>query len=167
MNGGRLHAAVCGIMIRLRFAGEIMSGIPLLRTAVAADAPRLAELLGQLGYPTDAVSAATRLTRLLADPSAAVFVACRDSDVCGLATVQSHVALNRDAPSVQLTLLVVAAGLRGGGVGRALVAAAEDWTRRHGADRLVVTTAAHRAGAHAFYERLGYALTGRRYAREL
>ena len=167
MNGGRLRAAVCGIMIRLRLAGETMSGLPSIRRAVAADAPRLAELLGQLGYPTDAASAAARLTRLLADSSTAVFVACRDSDVCGLATVQSHVALNRDAPSVQLTLLVVADGLRGSGVGRALVSAAEDWTRRHGAGRLVVTTAAHRAGAHAFYERLGYAVTGRRYAREL
>lgn len=144
-----------------------MSGTPSIRSAVAADAPRLAELLGQLGYPTDAASTAARLARLLAAPSGAVFVACRDNEVCGLATVQSHIALNRDAPSVQLTLLVVADGLRGGGVGRALVAAAEDWTRRCGADRLVVTTAAHRAGAHAFYERLGYALTGRRYAREL
>lgn len=144
-----------------------MGGTSSIRRAAAADAPRLAELLDQLGYPTDAASVAARLARLLADPAAAVLVACHGGGVCGFATVQSHVALNRDAPSVQLTLLVVADGLRGSGLGRELVAAAEDWARRRGADRLVLTTAAHRAGAHAFYERLGYALTGRRYAREL
>ncbi|WP_257387560.1 GNAT family N-acetyltransferase [Tahibacter caeni] len=144
-----------------------MSGTSSIRAAVAADAPALAGLLGQLGYPTDTTQAAARLARLLADPQAAVFVACRDGPVVGLATVQAHVALNRDAPAVQLTLLVVADGLRGSGIGRALVAAAEDWTRRHGAGRLVVTTASHRTGAHAFYERLGYASTGRRYARGL
>jgi hypothetical protein len=39
--------------------------------------------------------------------------------------------------------------------------------RQRDAAGLVVTTAVHRAGAHAFYARLGYELTGRRYARPL
>lgn len=167
MNGCRLRAALCGMIAALQSDGESMSGTWLIRAAVMADAPALAGLLGQLGYPTDTARAAARLAHLLDDPDAAVLVACRGAEVGGLATLQAHVALNRDAPSVQLTLLVVADGLRGAGLGRELVAAAEDRARRHGADRLVLTTAAHRAGAHAFYERLGYVLTGRRYAREL
>jgi hypothetical protein len=32
---------------------------------------------------------------------------------------------------------------------------------------VAVTTALHRADAHAFYERLGYAFTGRRYVKTL
>ena len=44
--------------------------------------------------------------------------------------------------------------------------AAEDWARQCGCKRIVVTTALQRAGAHAFYERLAYAHTGRRYGKD-
>jgi hypothetical protein len=41
------------------------------------------------------------------------------------------------------------------------------WALERGADRLVVTTALHRADAPTFYERLGFEHTGRRYVRRL
>jgi GNAT superfamily N-acetyltransferase len=53
------------------------------------------------------------------------------------------------------------------GVGKALVKAAEDWARHRGCERISVTTALHRAVAHAFYERLGYSHSGRRYTKVL
>lgn len=136
-----------------------------IRPATAGDAAALAVLLGELGYPADAAQTAARLARLAQDPRTATFVAVRGTNVAGLATVHAHDALNRDEPAVQLTLLVVAATARGSGAGRTLVAAAEAWAERQGAQRLVVTTAVHRAGAHAFYERLGYTQTGKRYTR--
>jgi GNAT superfamily N-acetyltransferase len=136
-----------------------------IRVATRGDAAALAVLLGELGYPADPAQTAARLGRLAQDYRAATLVAVRDTNVLGLATVHAHDALNRDEPAVQLTLLVVGAAARGSGAGRALVAAAEAWAERQGAQRLVVTTALHRAGAHAFYERLGYSLTGKRYTR--
>lgn len=138
-----------------------------IRIATLDDAAALAVLLGELGYPTSAEQAATRLAGLQRTSCAVSYVATRAGSVCGLATVHSHASLNRDEPAVQLTLLVVAAQVRGSGAGKRLVQAAEEWARDHGAQRLVVSTAVHRAGAHAFYETLGYALTGRRYARVL
>ena len=45
------------------------------------------------------------------------------------------------------------------------VVQAERWGRERGADRLVVTTALHRADAPPFYEALGFEHTGRRYVR--
>ncbi|GMV31715.1 MAG: hypothetical protein AMXMBFR59_38400 [Rhodanobacteraceae bacterium] len=136
-----------------------------IRLAAGTDAEALAELLGELGYPADALHVRRRLARFDGDPHAMALVACREGRVRGLATAHAHAALNRDEPAVQLTLLVVSGALRGGGMGHALVAAAESWAERQGARRLVVTTAVHRADAHAFYERLGYILTGRRYTR--
>lgn len=138
-----------------------------IHLAHAGDAAALALLLGELGYPADATQAASRLARVAADPQAVALVARTADRVRGLATVHAHHALNRDEAAVQLTLLVVASDARGSGAGRSLVAAAEDWARQRGATRLVVTTAVHRSGAHVFYERLGYELTGRRYARPL
>ena len=57
--------------------------------------------------------------------------------------------------------------MRGRGVGRVLVGVVERWAADRGADRLVLTTAVHRAEAPAFYERLGFEHTGRRYARRI
>ncbi|MBL8299463.1 MAG: GNAT family N-acetyltransferase [Rhodanobacteraceae bacterium] len=136
-----------------------------IRPACTADADALAALLDELGYPANAAQVGLRLARFTDDAQAIALVACRSDSLCGLATAHAHYALNRDEPSVQLSLLVIAATARSSGVGRALVAAAEAWAEQHGARRLVVTTASHRDVAHAFYERLGYLLTGRRYAR--
>ena len=46
-----------------------------------------------------------------------------------------------------------------------MVKAIEEWARSHGCKRVTVTTGLHRAGAHQFYERLGFEHTGRRYAK--
>jgi GNAT superfamily N-acetyltransferase len=87
--------------------------------------------------------------------------------VVGIATAHVYVTLHGEHPAAMLSGLVVDDTVRGRGVGRRLVDAIGVWARRHGARKLVVTTALRRAGAHAFYERLGFQLTGRRYQERL
>jgi GNAT superfamily N-acetyltransferase len=84
----------------------------------------------------------------------------------GLVTIHVRYTLNHEAPIAQITLLVVEESSRGQGVGRALVEATERFALERGAKRIVVTTALQRADAHAFYERIGYAHTGRRYGKD-
>jgi GNAT superfamily N-acetyltransferase len=135
-----------------------------IRAATDADAPAMATLLAHLGYPADAAELPERLRRLRAQGDDA-FVAEVDGAAVGLATVHARAVLHVARPVAQLTALVVPPEMRGRGVGRALVAEAERWGRARGADRLVVTTALHRADAPLFYERLGFEHTGRRYVR--
>ena len=137
-----------------------------IRPAVAGDATVLATLLAHLGYPADAAQVPERLERLRESGDDA-FVALLDTSVVGLATLHSRAVLHSERRVAQLTALVVAPEVRGHGVGRALVLRAEQWARERGAERLVVTTALHRAEAPAFYERLGFAHTGRRYVKQL
>jgi GNAT superfamily N-acetyltransferase len=137
-----------------------------VRRATAGDAPVLATLLAHLGYPADGADVPGRLERLRASGDDA-FVALVDASVAGLATVHSRPVLHSARPVAQLTALVVAPEARGRGVGRVLVIEAERWARERGAERLVVTTALHRADAPLFYERLGFAHTGRRYVKQL
>jgi GNAT superfamily N-acetyltransferase len=137
-----------------------------IREALASDAVALATLCTQLGYPMGPAAVPSRLDRLAVDGNARVLVAERSDIIVGLATIHLRYTMNHHAPIAQLTLLVVDEKHRSVGVGRALVRAAEAWARERGSERLVVTTALHRAVAHAFYERLGYVHTGRRYARE-
>lgn len=139
---------------------------PAVREARQADADDIARLCTQLGYPAEAASIPARLRRLAEDGNARVLVAIDDDRVVGVETVHLRFTLNNDAPYAQVTLLVVDESKRGTGAGRALVAAAEGWGHDRGCGRMVVTTALHRAGAHAFYERLGYTHTGRRYGKD-
>jgi GNAT superfamily N-acetyltransferase len=137
-----------------------------VRDAVPADADAMARLCVQLGYPAESSVIPERLARLAADPNARVFVATHGDDVVGLVTVHLRHTLNHEAPVGQITLLVVDEAIRSRGAGRALVEAAETWARSRGTRRIIVTTALDRAGAHAFYEKVGYSHTGRRYGKD-
>lgn len=139
-----------------------------VRDARFDDAEAMSRLCAQLGYPAVAPTAmGPRLARIQRDPNARVLVAeLQEGTPIGLATVHLRHTMNHEAPIAQLTLLVVDETYRSHGVGRALVEAAEQWARAQGSHRIVVTTALHRAGAHAFYERVGYQHTGRRYGKD-
>ena len=135
-----------------------------IRVATDADVPAMASLLAHLGYPGDPAELPERLGRMRAAGDDAFVAELNDTPV-GLATVHARAVLHVARPVAQLTALVVPPEMRGRGVGRALVAEAERWGRERGADRLVVTTALHRAEAPLFYERVGFEHTGRRYVR--
>jgi len=141
----------------------------LVRDAEERDAPAVASLCGQLGYPTPAEAVASRMDRLRSDGGGQVrvVVAVDGDTVVGLATVHLRYMINHEAPIGQLTLLVVDERVRGRGVGRILVAESEAWARARGCKRFVVTTALRRAEAHAFYEKLGYERTSIRLAKQL
>ena len=137
-----------------------------IRAPTATDAEALARLSTQLGYPADAASMPERVTRLAGDPNARAFVASDGERVVGMTTIHLRDTLNHATPIAQITLLVVDEAIRSRGAGRALVEAAEAWAHSRGAKRVAVTTKLDRVGAHAFYERVGYAHTGRRYAKD-
>lgn len=139
-----------------------------VRAARAEDAEAMSRLCAQLGYPAPAGAIPPRLERLQKDPNARALVADAGDGGApiGLATVHLRHTINHEAPIAQLTLLVVDESQRSRGVGRALVEAAEQWAHAQGCHRIVVTTALQRADAHAFYERIGYRHTGRRYGKD-
>jgi GNAT superfamily N-acetyltransferase len=98
---------------------------------------------------------------------AAVFVAERAGTVMGVATAQIVSVLNRPRDVAWLTALVVDESIRGSGVGRALVESVEAFGRQSGCEWLSVTTHERRADAHAFYQRIGFEHTGRRFGKTL
>jgi GNAT superfamily N-acetyltransferase len=144
-----------------------------VRSASAADAPALASLLGELGYPSDADQVRARMARLVGagsdDAADALFVAtgAGGPSVVGLLSLHRFSGLHDDAPVALITALVVAERARGLGVGRQLVDRAVESARDWGCTRLMVTTHVRRADAHAFYEHIGFELTGRRYVKAL
>ena len=135
-----------------------------IRDARTDDAPAMATLLGQLGYPSTDTELSGRLARLSASPLDRILVADDPgAGVVGLLVLHVAALLHHAHDIAIIMALVVDESRRGGGVGAALVDAAATIARDRGCDRLMVTTNVRRADAHRFYERLQFELTGRRY----
>ena len=128
----------------------------ITRRARGSDARRLAELSGQLGYPTTAVEITKRMRRLKPASQNALFVAeSADAGVVGWAHV-SVTHLVEVGTRAELNGLIVGEGQRSLGAGARLLEAAEDWAREHGCPSMSVRSNVIRERAHKFYERRGY-----------
>jgi GNAT superfamily N-acetyltransferase len=139
----------------------------LIREAGAEDAAAIARLLGQLGYSADEKAVRQRLDALLASRADVLLVAVVGDDPVGFAVLHVSIALERDGPAGKLSAIVVDEQHRSRGIGRRLVAAIEVEARRRGCVLLFLTTSERRRDAHAFYRKLGYEETGRRFAKTL
>ncbi|MEX2154401.1 MAG: GNAT family N-acetyltransferase [Gemmatimonadaceae bacterium] len=124
-------------------------------------------LIGQLGYPSTAEEMPSRLAAVDSHPGADTRVAVVAGQVVGIATVHVFASIHSSSPVAWLTTLVVAEGARGKGIGRLLLAWAEDYARSHGAARISLTSALHRAEAHKFYINLRYTHSGKRFTKTL
>ncbi|PUB23520.1 ribosomal protein S18 acetylase RimI-like enzyme [Promicromonospora sp. AC04] len=141
-----------------------------IRRALPDDARAVAPLLGELGYPTSAEQVAARFARLACSENDPAWVAVDPHDeeaLLGFAAGHLFWPYELDAPLAELTALVVAEERRGTGSGRALVAAFEEWATAAGCCRATVASSFHRAGAHAFYERLGYGQRAKKFDKPL
>ena len=144
-----------------------MTPTAIIRAATVGDASALAPLLGELGYPADAGAVSLRLQRMLGRDDQKILIAEDEHDALGLLALHFFPMLEYERDAALITALVITERARGTGVGRRLVDHAEQLARAVDARRFVVMTHNRRAGAHAFYERLGFEWTGRRYVKSL
>jgi len=125
------------------------------RPARASDAAEIARLTGELGYPSNAEQVAARLDALRGDPRQCVRVIDGEGRLAGWVAAERRLSLEA-GERVEITGLVVDGTIRRGGVGRALVGAAEAWAREQGIAMVIVRSNVQRQASHPFYERLGY-----------
>lgn len=129
-----------------------------IRRGRAADAPQLAALSTELGYPSSAEDIERRLPPLLASAEHLVLVAIHADDV---AIGWLHATVRRLLESeafVQVVGLVVGSEHRGAGIGARLLAEAEAWAREVDVPVVRIRSNVARQRAHAFYLRAGYTL---------
>lgn len=121
------------------------------------DAPAVAKLTTELGYPVDGARQAARIDDLLQDSANhAPFVAVDAADVpIGWVHVMRQRYLEGEATAAIMGM-VVGEGHRSAGIGTSLLAACEEWARGIGCARMTVRSRVTRERAHAFYRRHGY-----------
>ncbi len=137
----------------------------VIRAARPGDGPAIAALIVALGYDVEAADVRRRMAAL-AKVNQATLVAVK-SELVGVLTTSMTTVLHRPKPVGRISMLVVAEALRGSGIGRALVEAAEDQLRKAGCGLVEVTSNVKRLRAHAFYRKLGYERTSYRFGKVL
>jgi GNAT superfamily N-acetyltransferase len=141
-----------------------------IRRARSSDAPAVAVLLGELGYPTEADDAAAQLGRLLDRDDAGVLVyedENEDGEPLGLITYHVFDLIYRPRPHCRITALAVRADRRRRGIARALLEAVEAIARGRGCFRIELTTRPDRDDALRFYEACGFEERPRRLVKPL
>jgi GNAT superfamily N-acetyltransferase len=133
------------------FAGEI-------REAQSQDYARIAELAGQLGYPSSPNEIAGRLTGMKNSNEHAVFVAQLGGEIVGWVAVFVYRVVEADARA-EISGFVVDERFRSQRVGMHLLARVERWARENGCRAIGLRSNVIRDRAHAFYQRHGYAHT--------
>jgi GNAT superfamily N-acetyltransferase len=127
-----------------------------IRRAKSADALRIAELAGQLGYPATSAQMRERLRGIKPASQHAVLVAeTAEHGVIGWVHVSRQPLLEVEIRA-EVNGLVVDERVRGAGAGAQLLAAAEEWARKHDCKGMSVRSNVIRERAHKFYERNGF-----------
>ncbi len=137
-----------------------------IRAFAEADIGGLVALMGELGYPTTVEEMEPRLARFGGDHHTLV-AESPDGTLAGFIGLVVVPVYEYSAPVGYILALSVGGAFQGQGIGRALVAAAEDWFRERGAHDVRVNSGLQREGAHRFYESLGYEKTGFRFRKLL
>lgn len=126
-----------------------------IRLMRAGDAVRVVELLEQLGYRRAVEAVRVWIEAVAGSADQAAFVASFDQHVVGWIEVSMQRRLQTE-PFALIGGLVVGEGMRSQGVGRRLIAQAEQWSWERGAHKVRVTSRSSRTRAHRFYLREGY-----------
>jgi GNAT superfamily N-acetyltransferase len=114
-----------------------------------------------------------KMLSLLAERPGAIFVAADDADAAigwGVVVEQDDdvFVVAEERRHAYVAELFVVETLRRAGLGRALIAACEDWARARGLNVMQIGVLPGNAGAHSLYRRQGYADYGiqlRKYLR--
>jgi predicted N-acetyltransferase YhbS len=135
-----------------------------LRAAKPPDAPRISELIDQLGW---SVSPDAVVAELSAAPTTEVVVADFGDQVIGLIAITTRRQFQRAGNLITIDTLVVDEKYRSQGVGQQLMNAAFEAATRAGAQAVELVSHIRRVGARRFYERLGFEVAANYFVTEL
>ncbi|MCY9592606.1 N-acetyltransferase [Paenibacillus chitinolyticus] len=132
-----------------------ISGDVVYRQAVVSDAPGMARLSAQLGYPTGETRLAERLGHILTLPDHVILTAEYEGGVIGWIHAHARCLLESE-PFAEIAGLIVDRKFRGRGIGRTLVKRCGEWTSSASLGRLRVRMNVNRQEAVSFYEQMGF-----------
>jgi GNAT superfamily N-acetyltransferase len=138
----------------------------LIRPFIPSDTADMSALMADLGYPSTPEQVAERMRSMSADYYHTL-VAEVAGRVVGFIGVIILPVYEYSIPVGWILALSVAEHHRRKGIGKALIAAAEDDLRSRGIEDVRLHSGLQRDDAHEFYTRLEYDKTGYRFKKRL
>jgi GNAT superfamily N-acetyltransferase len=140
-----------------------------IREACSSDIPRLAYLMGQLGYSTSVEQMKMRFDKISAELSYHTLVIEVEGKVVGMSSLCTGIFYEMDGIYVRIVAFVVDDTYRKKGLGKLLLAKSEEWARSKGAVGIVLNSGnrTERIAAHAFYKAMGYQEKSAGFAKQL
>ena len=138
-----------------------------IRAAEVNDAAALAQLMCELGYETTTSEMEMRFERIKADDRYRSFVAVSGGKICGMIGTLTSLSYEHNDPGGRILALVTLRAMRRQGIGRALIATAENDFVQRAIRRVALDARLVREEAHKFYEALGYERNGWRFVKQL
>lgn len=138
-----------------------------IRQAISSDVEEIAGLLGQLGFPSTETEVEARLKLTESSPSDVIIVATAGDRMVAFLSLHVIPYFTTGDLVGRVSTLVVKEASRNQGIGRQMMAAAEDQARKMGCKAIEITSADYRKGAHVFYARIGYTRTAVKFVRKL
>lgn len=131
----------------------------IIRQVKFEDAGGIAQLSGELGYPTSIEEIKQRIEQMVESAENVIFAAITPDDtVIGWIHVFSAMRLT-SKPFAEIGGIVVAEDYRRQGIGKSLLANAEKWAIKKDLTKLRVRSRASRNDAHSFFIDLGSELS--------
>jgi GNAT superfamily N-acetyltransferase len=126
-----------------------------LRQMSSEDAPAVADLCRQLGYPLSSQQILENINAVRRSKDHDAFVAIYDSHVVGWIGL-AQVIMIESLPFGEINGLVIDENHREKGIGKLLVERAKQWANEKGNDTLRLRCNVKRTEAHEFYRHLGF-----------
>ncbi|HEY4391614.1 MAG TPA: GNAT family N-acetyltransferase [Paenibacillus sp.] len=139
-----------------------MAPVLEIRKCGLNDLERVTALLREFGYPTTLSVMKERLESMENNHLQCTLVAELNNEVVGMVGLRQVISYYKQTDCItEITALIVSEELRGNGLGKRLVAAAEEWAREQGCCQLFLRSGnrVERAPAHSFYRHLGFEKT--------
>nr|MBA5588417.1 GNAT family N-acetyltransferase [Anaerobacillus isosaccharinicus]QOY38579.1 GNAT family N-acetyltransferase [Anaerobacillus isosaccharinicus] len=130
----------------------------MIREAKKQDIAGLAELMGELGYPTDFKEMEYRMSNILSNNNYQTYVYEEDGKLLGMIGMILCYRFERNESYIRIVAFVVHSELRGKGIGSLLLEEAENWAKKQGANMMTLNSGnrTERNDAHQYYFRRGF-----------
>lgn len=140
-----------------------------IRDARPEDVEELTSLMTDLGYPTTVEEFRARFEHISAHPDYRTIVAVRGEEIVGMAGLSKNIYYEMNGNYMRIVAFVVKQNSRKLGIGKMLIDASEAWAREQGLHTVLVNSGARaeRYAAHAFYQKMGYAVKSSGFVKKL
>jgi len=141
----------------------------IIRDAKPQDVEELTSLMTDLGYPATIEEFRVRFENISAHPDYRTIVAVLDDEIVGMAGLSKNIFYEMNGNYMRILAFVVKQSSRKLGIGKILIDASEEWAREQGLHTVVISSGnrAERDAAHAFYQKMGYAVKSSGFVKKL